>query len=349
MTAKPPTKAKPKQPRKPPPSGVLTWKQVEKLVARIEASLAPTGAVVKSPDRIASNVLTAKGKPKTREVDASIRLPVGSALILITVETRKRNSPQDVLWVEQLNTKKQSIGASATIAVSSAGFSQGAKDTAARYGILLRQLSEITPADIRGWVPPAGLTHIYRHSGPVEATIGVQQEPGDTPETTAFAPEVVAAWARDQVNAAILTDLHGRAHSINDLWLRAQAERDLFQTVPDDGSPVRRRFSLRMRRGELRIMTTSGPRDVPEITLSTELSIKREEIPLDSATIVEYASVENPDEVHQRIEFTTSGASRVNLRVGFQHAAGSGDMILTVQPITAPDAPPSQPTSASPT
>lgn len=104
-----------------------------------------------------------------------------------------------------------------------------------------------------------------------------------------------------------------------------------------------------MRRGELRIMTTSGPRDVPEITLSTELSIKREEIPLDSATIVEYASVENPDEVHQRIEFTTSGASRVNLRVGFQHAAGSGDMILTVQPITAPDAPPSQPTSASPT
>ena len=56
------------------------WKQFERLVARIEATLVPQGAVVRSPDRI-PDLYTGS----LREVDGSIRFNVGSASILITL------------------------------------------------------------------------------------------------------------------------------------------------------------------------------------------------------------------------------------------------------------------------
>lgn len=118
-------------------------REFEKLVARIEEKLCPLGARVKSPDKIPELVSKA-----LREVDASIRYQIGSVPILITVECRDRNSIQDVTWLEQLKSKKDSIGASQTIAVSREGFSSNAVAYAKQHGILLRQLSEITDAFI---------------------------------------------------------------------------------------------------------------------------------------------------------------------------------------------------------
>lgn len=89
------------------------WKQFERLVARIEAALVPKGAVVRSPDRI-PDLHTGS----MREVDGSIRFKVGSASILITLESRRRAAVQDVTWIEQLATKRENIGADKTIAVS---------------------------------------------------------------------------------------------------------------------------------------------------------------------------------------------------------------------------------------
>ena len=50
------------------------WRQFELLAARIERTLAPSGAVVRSPDRLRDLVTGS-----LREVDASIRVQVGSA------------------------------------------------------------------------------------------------------------------------------------------------------------------------------------------------------------------------------------------------------------------------------
>ncbi len=44
------------------------WRQFEKFIARIEQAMAPSGAVVKSPDRIPDKLTG-----ELREVDASIR------------------------------------------------------------------------------------------------------------------------------------------------------------------------------------------------------------------------------------------------------------------------------------
>lgn len=122
------------------------WRQFELLVSRIEASLAPSGAAVLSPDRIPDLVTG-----QLREVDASIRMQVGTTPILITVECRDRSTVQDDTWIEQLAKKKEKIGASATIAVSSRGFTGPAKISASHYGIQLRTLTETSGTDSTDW------------------------------------------------------------------------------------------------------------------------------------------------------------------------------------------------------
>ena len=80
------------------------WKQFERLVARIEATLVPKGGVVHSPDRI-PDLYTGS----LREVDGSIRFNVGSASILITLESRRRGVVQDDTWIEQLSAPRVGI------------------------------------------------------------------------------------------------------------------------------------------------------------------------------------------------------------------------------------------------
>lgn len=118
-------------------------REFEKLVARIEEKLCPMGATVISPDRIPELV-----SGNLREVDASIRFKLGSVPILITIECRDRGAVQDVTWLEQIKSKKESIGANQTIAVSKEGFTDGARSYANQHGILLRQLSELTDSFI---------------------------------------------------------------------------------------------------------------------------------------------------------------------------------------------------------
>lgn len=116
-------------------------REFEKLVARIEQTLCPFGAIVTSPDKIKD-----RNTGHDREVDASIRYTVGSAPILITIECRDRNAAQDITWLEQIKSKKESIAAAQTIVVSREGFTEGAITYANRHGIILRQISEVTDA-----------------------------------------------------------------------------------------------------------------------------------------------------------------------------------------------------------
>ena len=135
-------------------SNVKEWRQFEQLVARIEKTLAPKGAIVKSPDRI-QDILTGS----LREVDASIKIKVGSVPILITVECRKRSTTQDDTWIEQLATKKEKIGAAKTLAISASGFSEPAKVTARLKGIELRTIDQVNDADIIDLIKSVVLVH----------------------------------------------------------------------------------------------------------------------------------------------------------------------------------------------
>lgn len=121
------------------------WRQFEQLVARIDTH----GLQVTSPDRI-----RCKTTGRLREVDASIRKQVNGIEALVTIECRRRTKRADVTWIEQLATKKLSIGASRTIAVSSSGFSSLAESIAKAHGIDLRHLTDISTEEINDFFAP---------------------------------------------------------------------------------------------------------------------------------------------------------------------------------------------------
>lgn len=133
------------------------WRQFEILVAQIESALLPRGAIVKCPDRLPDLVTG-----QLREVDASIRLNVGSTQMLITLECRDRVAAQDDTWIEQLATKKLKIGAAATIAVSSSRFSEPATRSAKLFGIELRTLKPLNEAEAKDWVEKTGIKAEFR-------------------------------------------------------------------------------------------------------------------------------------------------------------------------------------------
>lgn len=124
------------------PAHVL-WKRFEEVAGRIEAHLAPTGAVVKLDDHLRD-----KKTGQLRQVDASIRYRVGSVEILITLECRRHSDPQDVTWIEQLAKKKENIGANATIAVASEGFFKTAGISAAFENVYPRTLEELEAGNL---------------------------------------------------------------------------------------------------------------------------------------------------------------------------------------------------------
>ena len=159
------------------------WKDFEQLVAAIEVQAAPRGAQVASPDRI-RDLITGQ----MREVDASIRFRAGTTEVLITIECRDRSRKADDTWIDQLATKRQKVGASKTIAVSAAGFTKSALETAKHHGIEIRELSEIGVADIEDWFLPHGIVHLFRLIENTKCTVALASQPDDPQEIDANEP-----------------------------------------------------------------------------------------------------------------------------------------------------------------
>jgi len=83
------------------------------------------------------------GEP--REVDVLVEGALGSAQLRVIVECRDHSDRQDVTWIEQLATKRRSVGASHVIAVSTSGFTKPAITKANRENVELRLLVELDP------------------------------------------------------------------------------------------------------------------------------------------------------------------------------------------------------------
>lgn len=134
------------------------WQEFERLASDLESCAGSTSVTVKCPDRIRS-----LSTNRLREVDASIRVRVGSTEVLITIECRDRTRLEDITWIEQLVTKRAALGISRTIAVSAKGFTEGARQCAAHHGIELRHLAEISRDDILNWCQVPGIEAIEDH------------------------------------------------------------------------------------------------------------------------------------------------------------------------------------------
>lgn len=279
------------------PTSDPEWREFEALVARIEADADPFGLIVKSPDRIPDRIT---GRP--REVDASIYRQVGSTRLLVTIECRRRRHRQDVTWIEQLAAKKQAIGADRTIAVSASGFTAAAHETAARHGIDLRQLSEITAAEICDMIRLDVVFFTHKQAGLASLALRLHREGDWTPPDPGEADIQLGPDEVDPMTPIFRSEDDGRAWSCNDLWHQLQEAADPFAGLVAGQAPVLRTACFPYP-GNVTVDVGKGPQRLGDAMLTMALWLELEAVSLEQATKVAYGA-EDAEPI-QRVEFTS--------------------------------------------
>lgn len=292
------------------------WREFERLIARIETDARDSGVIVTSPDHIRCTLTGA-----SREVDASIRQVVDGASRLITIECRKRRGRQDVTWIEQLATKRQSIGADKTIAVSASGFSAAAHKVAAAHQIELKATRDLSVADLN---PLARLDFVwFTHKVAKLQSVGLRffrSLEWKLPEASDVNCTLPTDTDPDQ---PIFTNKdEGHSWSINDLWRQLQQATEPFTGIVKGKPPVTRTACLPYP-GNVEALTPDGPRPLGEVFLTVALSLEVEQITLEQARKVNYSAA---GQGLQRVEFASQRPAAQEWRVSLQLPSDATDL-----------------------
>lgn len=269
------------------------WRLFEALVARIERDALEDGTVVTSPDRLRCRLTG-----RLREVDASLVRPDGS---ITTIECRKRKGRQDVTWIEQLATKRASLGADKTIAVSSKGFSQAAQIVAEQHNVELKVLRSLD-----GNVgPPADLDLVvFWHATATLHSAGLRFA-SDKPWTMPRPDEVDLILPKTvDPHALIFRNLdQGNRWSLNDAWRQLQEVAEVFDGIGKGEPPVVRTVCFPYP-GNVAFDAADGEKRLGDLILSVALSLEPESVWQSEARKVAYGPPGKPG--LQRVEFASS-------------------------------------------
>jgi hypothetical protein len=129
-----------------------TSSDLEKLAVRVHMLIEPTGATVTWNEHIPD-----PDTNRLRQIDGIIERDGNK----IHIECRDHQSPQDVMWIEELIGRRISLQADGIIGVSLSGFTKPAKIKAQAKGVILRTFSEMTDAEIESWGKSADLITNY--------------------------------------------------------------------------------------------------------------------------------------------------------------------------------------------
>jgi len=126
-------------------------RQIERIHHLIEKSDADVTWNEKVPD------------PDNPEQERQIDITIKSNNSLTIVECRIHKRTQDVKWIEELMGKRISLRADNVIAVSSSGFTKGAKEKAKKHGIILRDLINLVDEEVQNWGKSAKVRISFFH------------------------------------------------------------------------------------------------------------------------------------------------------------------------------------------
>jgi hypothetical protein len=262
------------------------WREFEKLIARIEQAMAPSGAEVKSPDHIPDNVTG-----ELREVDASIRYKIGTCPILITIECRDRSSIEDVRWIEQLLEKKRSVGAAMTVAVSSSGFSDPAVKKAAALGIEIRTLREATPNEFVQWLSFQSVVLDLNEWSLADLSIDIYEGPQGPPSQDTELSSGAQQSVREKGPLApiFIRNSDGKRFHVENILIEWCKRNGTFfpPDLPTGGTKVQRIFHQPMNRNCLHVETTTGNFDIRIIHISIWFCRSRRLVPV--SKLAEYS------------------------------------------------------------
>ncbi|MCH7526357.1 MAG: hypothetical protein IID39_02870 [Planctomycetes bacterium] len=263
------------------------WRNFELLVARIERWLAPRGAIVTSPDKVAD-----KETGRLREVDATIRFQVGSSPILVAIECRDRQSVEDVQWIEQLATKRQSIGAATMVAVSSRGFTKPAIDKAKKLDVLLRSIEDISEDDCAQWARNIKIQLTYFHWSFVSVRLEVAG--GDDVGGVAMCPDVARAFGKGRYDTRIgIEKATGKPLTLRTIVDYAEAnDGGLSDNLAPGAPPERRTLTVGFPRGTFSLLTDRGEMALRKMELTVDVALSEKQAP--APHVVQYRT---PDDM----------------------------------------------------
>lgn len=247
-------------------------RELEQIVATVEAALSGTGVEVRSPYHVAGR------SGLRREVDVWITGHLGSAPITVMVECRDRQDVQDVTWIDEVAGKADDVGADKVIAVSAEGFSEGARQSAAARGVEIRTLEDLAPADVLGWL---GVSEILILSPDAEMVMGVEVY-GDP------AWEATPEWRNFDIPQELVLETPSGERRVSpaEAWRRV-ADDQVWDGVPTDGSRQSLGAVFLMRGPEnmrLVVETPFGRALVRTLRFDGELWFEREVVPVERAT-----------------------------------------------------------------
>ena len=188
-------------------------RKFEKIVRDLEELLGDSNLEVKSPDKLFDYA-----SENYREVDISIKGKLGTHPILIVIECRDWGKPQNVIWIEQLKTKRDGIRADKMIAVSTSGFSLNAVTLAERYGIGIRNVNNLDAKELSGWIADTEVAYILNSFAvqKVNYVVTDSSELGDVaPKATL--PTFGGRGTNKTVDKNFIIKNTGQRFSINDL------------------------------------------------------------------------------------------------------------------------------------
>jgi Restriction endonuclease len=156
-----------------------------------------------------------------RQIDISLR----SNGRFTIVECRLHQTRQDVKWIEELVGRRASLNADGVIAVSDSGFTDGAIIKARRFGIVLRDLHNLSEAEVSAWGQShTAFLYLYVFTD-VELTLTFARPGFATGEAEALAEE----FRKSSVVSAIFNTVIDQADSRQLLYRRAFELEEAFE------------------------------------------------------------------------------------------------------------------------
>jgi len=280
-------------------------RDLERLVATIEELLGSADVEIKSPDYVIGVNSGAR-----REIDVSLRTRVGSVEILVILEVRDRKDIEDVTWIEQLATKRDDVRASKVVAISSAGFSKGARELAERLGVELRSVDSLTGESIANWFRRFNFEVTVRYGD-----LKFQVVPATDNERVLSLLESTFANVNAQTPIFIHTSTDN-VFSTRDVLEEILAEDpQLFDDLQPNGET--RQVAIRAQYPDpdsrYQILTEKGPIHVEIILLWGEIGIATAKIPI--SRVAQYAKT-GGDPISQSACFSAK-AGGVAIDLGF--------------------------------
>lgn len=248
----------------------------EILVKLLEERLGPSGITVTSPDYIRG-----KKSSDVQEIDISLKGKMGTSDALGIIECREHKKPQGLQWIQQIESKRDDVGAHMAMAVSSSGFTEPAVKYALSVGIKLRTLEKVDPVELVQWFQLQEVTQYIQNALFKNVLLHLAHPNPSSLRFPSFVRKAIKKEHFDADAPIFRRKLDGTKASWNDIWKSCPIDK-LFADFPKDGTRVSRQIEISMinRSDCFQIITTTKPVDLVSADVDAELWIEVKKYPL---------------------------------------------------------------------